>query len=518
MNVLIVEDDTMLRSWLSMLLSSLSDYQLRIHEAQDGLDALEICRRMPVELVITDIKMPRMDGLQLIHCLKKDFPEIRTAVLSSFDDFSFVKAALQYGALDYILKAEMTVKDLSQLLDKVQNDFQIEHILAKGIFPDYRSVLNAQKAIADFLSSEKTEDQLREELSLPDGAPGLAILFLHLQDRPDVDIPIFEAADICEKTLFSESLYGAAVPYRGENCMLLYGCTDSVPEFQQMEAIKLISLLENNFQKYLNLPVTFSLYRLCRHGMNLRSLLNEVYKSAACQQYYGAEVKCTDTLSDFSGWKTRIRRSLETNCFQQAASQLRDCMNEAHRLHVVPETLQANLLVLLNLFLAVRVHVKEQGLAAEQESLHTLLTDVTHAETQEAMETCIGNFLTTFLLLLNQVKLGLSPAIREALDYVDQHYAEKISLDSIVGHVFINRSYFCQLFKKEIGLTFGDYLERVRIENAKRLLASTNLPILAVAEQSGFSNQAYFTKVFKKCTDVNPFRYRRIHAHHEQDK
>ena len=116
------------------------------------------------------------------------------------------------------------------------------------------------------------------------------------------------------------------------------------------------------------------------------------------------------------------------------------------------------------------------------------------------------------------VKLGLSPAIREALDYVDQHYAEKISLDSIVGHVFINRSYFCQLFKKEIGLTFGDYLERVRIENAKRLLASTNLPILAVAEQSGFSNQAYFTKVFKKCTDVNPFRYRRIHAHHEQDK
>ena len=136
MNVLIVEDDTMLRSWLSMLLSSLSDYQLRIHEAQDGLDALEICRRMPVELVITDIKMPRMDGLQLIQCLKKDFPEIRTAVLSSFDDFSFVKAALQYGALDYILKAEMTVKDLSQLLDKVQNDFQIEHILAKGIFPD----------------------------------------------------------------------------------------------------------------------------------------------------------------------------------------------------------------------------------------------------------------------------------------------------------------------------------------------------------------------------------------------
>lgn len=512
MNILIVEDDTMLRSWLSMLLSSLSDYRLQIHEAQDGVDALELCRKIPVELVITDIKMPRMDGLELIQHLKKDFPEIRAAVLSSYDDFSFVKVALQYGALDYILKAEMTVKDLSQLLDKVQNDFQIEHTLAKGIFPDYRSILNAQKAIADFLSAEKSESQLREALSLPAGAPGAAILFLHLQDQLDVDIPIFEAADICEKTLFSESLHGAAVPYRGENCVLLYGCTDSVPEFQQMEAIKLISLLKNNLQKYLNLPVTFSFHRLCRHDADLRALLNEVYKSAACQQYYGDAAKCADALPDFPVWKTRIGRSLETNRFQQAASHLRACMSEAHQLHVVPEILRANLLVLLNLFLGVRVHAKERGPAAEQENLHTLLTDVAHAETQGAMETCVSHFLTAFLLLLNQAKLELSPAIRKALEYVDQHYAEKISLDSIASHVFINRSYFCQLFKKEVGLTFGDYLEHVRIENAKRLLTSTSLTILMVAEQSGFSNQAYFTKVFKKCTDMNPLRYRRIYS------
>ena len=70
MKILIVEDDTMLRNWLSMLLSSLSDYQLQIYEAGDGLEALEVCQTTPVELVITDIKMPRMDGLQLIQKLK----------------------------------------------------------------------------------------------------------------------------------------------------------------------------------------------------------------------------------------------------------------------------------------------------------------------------------------------------------------------------------------------------------------------------------------------------------------
>jgi len=149
MNLLIVEDDTMLRNWLSMLLNSLTGYQLQIHEACDGLEALEICEKFPIDLVITDIKMPRMDGLQLIQCLQERYPRIRTAVLSSYDDFSFVKIALQYGSLDYILKAEMTVKDLSQLLDKVQNDFRVEHSLASGISPDYRKISAAQKAMAE---------------------------------------------------------------------------------------------------------------------------------------------------------------------------------------------------------------------------------------------------------------------------------------------------------------------------------------------------------------------------------
>ena len=511
MNILIVEDDNMLRNWLSMLLSSLQNYQLQIHEARDGIEALAVCEETPVELVITDIKMPRMDGLQLIQQLKESHPEIRTAVLSSYDDFSFVKVALQYGALDYILKAEMTVKDLSQLLDKVQNDLQVEHILSNGIFPDYSAILRAQKAVADFLASEAPASSLLEQLSLPADAPAAAILFLHLQDQRDVDIPIFEAADICNKALFSESLQGISIPYHGESCLLLYCCTDSVAEFQQMEAIKLTSLIENNFRKYLDFPISFSFHLLCRQGEDLRARLNEAYQTAGCQQYYGAGVKCVDALPGFSAWKEKIRRALETNHPEEAASYLKEFLSEAHWAHLAPDILRANLMALLNLF--VTFHTRAQGRDIHSETLHTQLIDITHAETKEALETGTSVFLKTFLLTLSQTKLDLSPAIRSALTYVDEHYAEKISLDGVAEHVFMNRSYFCQLFKKEVGLTFGDYVEHIRIENAKRLLATTNLPILTIAEQTGFNNQAYFTKVFKKATDISPLRYRKIHFH-----
>ena len=128
--------------------------------------ALFVREKTPVELVITDIKMPRMDGLQLIQRLQEKYPRIRTAVLSSYDDFAFAKIALRYGSLDYILKAEMTVKDLSQLLDKVQNDFRVEHSLASGLSPDYRRISAAQKAVADFLASQISLEDLQENLSL----------------------------------------------------------------------------------------------------------------------------------------------------------------------------------------------------------------------------------------------------------------------------------------------------------------------------------------------------------------
>lgn len=508
MNILIVEDDSMLRSWLCMLLRSLMDYQLSIYEAGDGLEALEVCRATPIELVITDIKMPRMDGLQLITRLQECHPAIRTAVLSSYDDFAFVKTALQYGALDYILKAEMTVDDLSQLLGKVQNDFHVEHMLSKGIFPDYRSIRSAQKAMADFMADpEQPREVLRQALRLPVDAPAFTVLFLHLQEQNDLDVPVFEAADICEKALFSEGLSGAAIPYQGENVLLLYAGSDSAAELQQMEAVKLTTLIENNFRRYLTLPVAFSLFRFCRRGGDLQSVIREISSCAACWQYYGTGTRCRDTCPDFPEWKARIQRELDTHRLQEAAEVLQLFLEEAHSSFLAPDILRAHLLALMNLFISLHIASKTPG----ADTLHMLLMDVSQAKTAQRTCLCVDNFLKEFLLALNQQKLDLSPAVRGAISYVEKHYAEKMSLDDVAEHIFINRSYFCQLFKREMGLTFGDFLEHIRIEKAKLFLSSTNLPISNVAEQAGFSSQAYFTKIFKNSTGISPLRYRKLH-------
>ena len=161
----------------------------------------------------------------------------------------------------------------------------------------------------------------------------------------------------------------------------------------------------------------------------------------------------------------------------------------------------------MNLFISLHIASKTPG----ADTLHMLLMDVSQAKTAQRTCLCVDNFLKEFLLALNQQKLDLSPAVRGAISYVEKHYAEKMSLDDVAEHIFINRSYFCQLFKREMGLTFGDFLEHIRIEKAKLFLSSTNLPISNVAEQAGFSSQAYFTKIFKNSTGISPLRYRKLH-------
>lgn len=99
--------------------------------------------------------------------------------------------------------------------------------------------------------------------------------------------------------------------------------------------------------------------------------------------------------------------------------------------------------------------------------------------------------------------------IKKALDYIDSRYTDDISLDDISDYLGINKSYFCNIFKDETGFTFTEYLNKVRISNAKKILLKKNISILDVALSVGFNNQNYFNIIFKKLTGQTPSEYRK---------
>lgn len=512
MNILIVEDDVLLQNWLSMLLNSLPVYQPRVLKAGDGLEALEICRKNPVDLVITDIKMPRMDGLELIQQLKAEFPRVRTAVLSSYDDFSFAKVALKYGALDYILKAEMTVDDISQLLDKVRSGYQIEKAVQDGTSVDYQALSGRQKDFGTFLSGELEVSDFLAKQSLPASPPVIAILLMHLRELSSVDIPIFLAAEICRQTLQMENLTGSAFPYRRENCVLLYCPSSTVSEYCEAEVAKLRTVIKNNLERYLKSYSVSSIHVFCHQRDQLRSHCQQLCKTLDCQQYYGDSEPCCHRLDSFTAYKQRLQHALDAGHLPEAAAVVQAYLREAHQRHLEPEVLRSSMLFLLNLFFAV---LQSKLPVDAVDLLHENIHAIAGADTRLSLEKLANDFLEELRKIQEQSLLTLSPVIRTALVYIGKNYSGKITLDNVASQLSMNRSYLSQLFKKETGKTFGDYVEQIRIEKAKELLSGSEASIIHIAEQTGFNNQNYFTKVFKASTGVSPLHYRKLHFHCE---
>ena len=117
-------------------------------------------------------------------------------------------------------------------------------------------------------------------------------------------------------------------------------------------------------------------------------------------------------------------------------------------------------------------------------------------------------FISYFLKLAVSNRKKLSPSVLSCLQYIDAHYMEKLSLDQLAAHVFLNRTYLSELFKREMGISFNDFLNRQRIIHACEYIQTSHYSMAKIAEMTGFSDQNYFTKIFKKITGQTPRQYK----------
>ena len=129
MKILIADDDVLIRKWLGLLIRQAEKYDTELYQAENGEEALAIIQEVPVDLLITDIKMPVVDGVELIRKVREIHPDIRIVVLSAYDDYNYVRTTLKNGVLDYLLKAEMDMEDIHAILHTVEQDMFLENTM-----------------------------------------------------------------------------------------------------------------------------------------------------------------------------------------------------------------------------------------------------------------------------------------------------------------------------------------------------------------------------------------------------
>lgn len=481
--ILIVEDDINFRYAIRELVPwEKYDFEV-VGEAVNGRQALEILKKKEVHIVLTDMEMPIMDGVALTAEIKKNYPNIRIIALSAFDDFGFVKESMRLGAEDYILKqdlnADTIIETLQSLCKKCLQEQRRElerHQFQKELL-DYiqektPALYNADNPYSKMktranmlLCLLKSQRELRGQEQQRYGGE----LILCMRAEEDVWICLYQLPKVHRKSEETEL-----------QREILSRMKKSLPEEVQIG----VSDLTGDFSK---LP---DMYRMA--------------KTALAYFMYFPEEQVIHYLDIRKFEETRIRNYLyqppknllDVNS-EELEQVLKEYENNLERYMPDESSINKGFVNIYGEFL--------KGVHEENSELEMLgyYEEIRRIDSVRDKFDHIRKMAQRMKPQYQKLYKGTHPEIRKALEYIALHYVEDISLHDIAEYVSLSENYFSNLFKQETGENLITYINKVRVENAKKILRNKSLKVYEVAEAVGYKNATYLSTMFKKITGIS---------------
>lgn len=513
MNILIVDDDITIRNLLSMLIKQIDDFTGTVAGASSADEAEALCDERPVDLVITDIKMPNRSGLELIRLLRKKHPEIQIACLSAYDDYEYIRKALKLGVLDYILKSEMKLEDIISLLDKVESFSSISY----NVVPPRDEVDNLREINTLLELYLEGDDAQAEEICMHmdcDMADQIAVIAFYLQRQAVSIDELLIAQRIAEKTREGEQRSGLSfVVYEGERIVMLLKDTSDSIESRENEMMKLSLLYKRNLEEYSDQSVAVSLYEVAQNAGQLRQTIMKVTDILDAYEYYPNYEKDKVSLKRLNEDDVRVLQQLMEDYdghfdLQASADRFFEHIQCWHQDYMAPREVKSA--AMCGLFYLMGRNDSFQTTPENLLNYNYYAKHIRYARDQHKLEGIVQDALESMFSKNYAEGRPRNDSVQAAVEYINVNYDHKLTLDDIAKHIYLNRTYVSQLFKKHMKVNFAEYLEMVRINKAKTLLLDTHMPIVEIAARVGYSNQSYFTKVFKRNTGFSPNAFRMI--------
>lgn len=491
-----------------MLLRQISPEDFEIATASNVAEAIEYCNAQEVHLVLTDITMPQQSGLDLLQILRETHPKINTAVLSAYNDYQYIRSAMQLGAIDYILKSEMQLSDILSVLRKVNlfSDCSDSSLLPRGTLPQ-----NNEYSLIDFL-----DDTSSLLTFLANTAPALTmnevtVYTFTLEDSQ----PLFRSQilNICNRTLLSEGLTGCTY-YAQKAFWLIYNTGHAVLEHQKETQQKISLLLERNLRTLISKNIQNEAMDSASSADDLRDILNQHLTSLCCHQYYSSPRTNPTRFTPLSRKAVRpviekIRVLLEQHHYSDAADTLIQFVQDAHHNQIFPAELKGAIYHCITILFLNSSTLKDNTIFASK--VQIINRKLHLADTAESVEKLVSAVCILYKEELNCLKMmQIPPPLKKAIAYIEENYMHRLTLNDLANNIYLNKNYISQMFKDALGISFSNYLEGVRIYKAQELLRNTDVSVTIVAEKTGYHSQSYFTKAFKKRTGLSPLKYRNI--------
>ena len=518
--VLIVDDENLVR----VAFRTIVDYERHgftvSGTAADGIEALKICKIEHPDLIITDIKMPHMDGLTLIEKLKEQNFDGQIILVSNYDDFDLVRKGLVMGVMDYVLKLTIGEDQMAGLLDKVRKklDETAKTRISREQTQEALDRLRQQEQVSVWkkllLSTQLVPQDIPQEL-IQDGPLNLFVVkivqygsAMSVGSQTDVNLVEYAVMNIGSEILTKTNCIGGL---GGGD--FFFACPANVLPSPEFTAQTLSSMLN----KYLNL--TDVVY----YALNLDSCsaLYDAIKgySALEDRIYYCEVshaECLISSGNSGTWEMNL-----TDFADQLSEQLRKGNREEIQKLVQQQNRyclehQVSKKEVLVKWTAVLMQLREQ---MEGSVSGDLLGDAEatpmHVVTQTELQGYLMQLFDRILDSMQPVQPGLAGAqeVSKVLNYIHSHINERIQLAQLAQLVNFNETYLCTVFRAHTGTSIINYINQTKIEHAAAELRSTKRQIKEIASDLGFSDQFYFNKMFRKYYDISPSQYRKKNEH-----
>lgn len=529
--VIIVEDEILVRMGLRNSVEWSAHQMEVIADLPDGLAALEYCQREGFpDLIITDIRMPRMDGMELIENIRKQNKNTRIVVLTCLEEFELVRRAMALGVSNYILKLTMTEEEIDSVLEgmKLELDSRSQQ-KSSSADSDPQMPINLdlikEKYTKDFLFYGIYSAEEFQRFAVQSGfrlSPVRMVVCTMEIDRYARLKQRFrdEQGHLIKMTLLNILQEIMNRHQRGEatfldetHYLLLFSYDDLVSEQAIIqETHTILSAIQEALRMYYDGSVSFGISTVQNGYKSLRKLYFESVRALEKKFFSGPGHKhMLGDPTDLSSVYPMVEKIRDTPFLHELLSPMKQKEFDEfiERLAAAMPEGKKSVRVILQPFVQW-THTHIYGHADEAKGLLLQISET--LDQCDTLPEMLEQVVSYLKLLIEQSRstLKLNTEISKAIQYIKHNYDQNISLQDVAEHVNLSFGYLSNLFKKELDITFVEYLTQYRIERAKELLLQTRLKSYDIAVKVGFSPEyTYFSKVFKKVTGLNPNEYRR---------
>ena len=542
LKIFLAEDEVIVRETIKRMIPwEELGFEL-VGEAADGEMALPLLIRQKPDLLITDIKMPFMDGLTLAKLAKKELPELKIVILSGYDDFNYAKQAISIGVEDYLLKP-ITKNALIERISEIRSRYEHEKT-QKEYYEKFQREMQAyeKNSSRDFFealvcgSMDMMEVYKKaEKLGLDIVAEAYNILIFTMNSEEDFSgqkegyseweaesLEMLEDffSDNTSAMLFRCNIFSYGVLIKGQKESIEKTTKEYVEKIQGI-----LNRKESKREWFLavgqsveRLSQIKKSYHTASRAFSQRYLYDEnilYYDEMELMEHRSGQADTNDNAYlkkvDVNALNPAILQKFLSNGLQEEIENF--VKDYFYAIGQEPmESLVFRNYVILNVRFSVITFLK--GLGCDTEGMEPENTEEILAESGKNIESAITyaeKMISQAIEIRDQNSGNKNRSIlKTAVDFIDEHYMdEDISLNTAANVANVSSNHFSALFSQNMGQTFIEYLTTLRMNKAKELLRCTGMRSSEIAGEVGYKDAHYFSYLFKKTQGMTPSEYRK---------